>query len=423
MTRAILFDASRLYLGGGLPTPRGIDRADLDYARNLIDTWPGEVFALLPTPWGTRLFGRALFRKAIDFLETRWQERGDAEHDAGLAWVRRRLAGHGDPAPVRAWRRSSFPLADFFAGAWALIGVTGWHFGAPARSAPEGAIYLNIGHLAYVSPFFELLLRRRPDLRAVYLLHDVIPLEFPEMVLPIAVRLEHLMLWQVRHHAAGLIFNTAAAKAPVLSMLGLERHPATVTIPCPLAPAFEIREPEDATLRAENYVIVCGAIEPRKNHAVLLRAWQRLLQTHGKTAPRLLVVGPVARMGAPVLAMLRADVATRDHIIIVSGLTSPSVRRLIAHARGLLMPSLAEGFGLPVIEALSQDTPVLAADTAVMREVGGAHVRYLDPHDDAAWADAVVALADAPQPPPPGFQTMTREGYFAAVHQFLQSLP
>ncbi len=426
MTRALIFDAARLYIAASLPTPRGIDRADLDYARNITTTWPGEVYALLPTPWGLRLYGRAPFMAGLDYLDARWRERLDADHDTGLAATLQRLAG--GPAQAQTARRPGWLTRTVRAtrSMFGLLAATGFHFGVSARRhAPDGAIYLNIGHLSFIAPFVEPFLRRRRDLRPVYLLHDVIPLEFPEYVLPIATRLAMIILAQIRRHAVGLIFNTDAAMPPAMTVLARDRPFHTVTIPCPLAPVFLTREAEIPAIRALRYFIICGAIEPRKNHAVLLRAWDILVARHGANAPKLLVVGSVAASGQAVNATLRAAEASGQPIIIASGLSSPAVRRLIAHAQAMLMPSFAEGFGLPVIEALSQGTPVLATDSAVLREAAGRHATYLDANDATAWADAVDHLLAAGGAPDQvaGFAAITRAAYFETVHRFLDSLP
>ena len=425
MTRAIIYDAARLFLAAGLPTPRGIDRADLDYARVLTETWSGEVFALLPTPWGLRLYSRDMFTKALDFLDSRWRERMDADRDPGLAHTLRRLAGARD---VRTTRRGNrlVRTARAVRGLFSLVAATGFQLGLSARRAsPDGAIYLNIGHLSYVAPFLEPLLRQRRDLRPIYLMHDVIPIEFPDMVVPIARRLETIMLAQMRRHAVGLIFNTEAAKRPALAVLGRDPPPEAVTIPCPLAPVFLTREPEFPAIRALNYFVICGAIEPRKNHAVLLRAWEILRMRHGAATPKLLIIGSAAAAGHAIMAELRALEAATDHIVLASGLSSPAVRRLVAHARAMLMPSFAEGFGLPVIEALSQGTPVLANDTAVMREAAGRHATYLDAFDATAWADAIDHLMQVGGAPDQvaGFAAITRAAYFEAVQRFLEEVP
>ena len=71
---------------------------------------------------------------------------------------------------------------------------------------------------------------------------------------------------------------------------------------------------------------------------------------------------------------------------------------MLKGARALLLPSFAEGYGLPLAEALTQGTPVLCSDIPVFREIGGGVPDYLDPADGAAWRAAVLDYAE-PQSP------------------------
>ncbi len=100
----------------------------------------------------------------------------------------------------------------------------------------------------------------------------------------------------------------------------------------------------------------------------------------------------------------------------------------MAHARALLMPSLAEGFGLPIIEALALGTPVLASDLPAHREAGGPFPTYLDPQDSGGWAEAITALAtdDAAQEAArrrlSDYRPFTQADYFRRVRAFLSDL-
>ncbi len=71
---------------------------------------------------------------------------------------------------------------------------------------------------------------------------------------------------------------------------------------------------------------------------------------------------------------------------------------LYRHCRAVLVPSLAEGFSLPLIEALACDAPVLASDLAVHREIGAGYVERLDPNDPAAWRQALAGARPLPRP-------------------------
>jgi len=145
----------------------------------------------------------------------------------------------------------------------------------------------------------------------------------------------------------------------------------------------------------------------------------------GERAPCLVVAGSPARGGKPILERLQGCGALRaTHRR--RRLSSPALARLIAHARAVLMPSLAEGFGLAIVEALSLGTPVLASDLAAHQEVGGAYALYLDPRRPGGWVREIIRLAEdgghhaARRALLAGYRPVTADDYFARVTAFLE---
>jgi glycosyltransferase involved in cell wall biosynthesis len=114
------------------------------------------------------------------------------------------------------------------------------------------------------------------------------------------------------------------------------------------------------------------------------------------------------------------DLQTR--VMLAAGLCTAAVRRLMASARALLMPSLAEGFGLPIIEALSQGTPVIASDIPAHHEAGsGGNVVFCDPYDETAWCSALESMLAVPRSHPVGapYRPKTWDDYFSSISVFL----
>jgi len=93
--------------------------------------------------------------------------------------------------------------------------------------------------------------------------------------------------------------------------------------------------------------------------------------------------------------MLERCPEIRDHVIEAPGLSTRSLKRLIDNARAVLMPSFAEGYGLPVAEALTGGIPVLASDLPSFRAMGEGVIR-LDPLDGLGWLAAIRRLSEAP---------------------------
>ena len=193
----------------------------------------------------------------------------------------------------------------------------------------------------------------------------------------------------------------------------------------PIADVFSQRDRPDEGMRRHPYFVVCGAIEPRKNHLLLLRVWCRLLQRIGQAAPRLVIVGSPAHQGRNIIRQFLEAPELRNHVTVVSGLASPSLREVMANAAGVLMPSLAEGFGLPVIEALTVGTPVLASNLPVHCEVGGDLAIYLDPTDEVAWFDAIMNIVSDMQHAGDlrrriaDYRPFTGANYFRSISEFL----
>lgn len=425
---AIIYDTVRLFIGPVFRTPRGIDRVDFAYAIELFTHWPGEIHTLLPTPWGMRLFSRQQTLKGLAYLEGLWGERHQPGQDPAYAEILRRLDGIDQGPPPTGRRRRCAGFLRAAARVLAMPFKAGFSFGLPARArAPRNAIYLNISYLPYHAAFVRGLFRARPDIRPVYLVHDVIPLEFPDLVAPAGTRLARSMLAIVRDHAKALIYTTNAARQSIERELKPSQPVATITLPLPLPRVFDTAEPNIPALRNKPYFIICGAIDPRKNHQLLLEVWRELVRRHGTSAPRLVVAGSVAWHGSEIMRSLQQCGPLRSHIIVASGLSTPALRRLMAHAIALLLPSRAEGYGLPVIEALSLGTPVLLSDIPAFREIAAGHAGFLDPDDREGWIAAIERLAgpasEAARASLAGYHALREPAYFDQLGHFLRGLP
>jgi glycosyltransferase involved in cell wall biosynthesis len=265
--------------------------------------------------------------------------------------------------------------------------------------------------------------------KSVFMLHDVIPLEHPELVSRKGYRRHGRIVDRTASYASGLIVSTAAARAAVLQALRLRGRVSipVETVPLPVPPIFLEKDKLDQDLREHDYFVVCGTIEPRKNHRLLLNVWRELVRQRGERAPKLVVVGSRGRNAGAVLDTLEQCRALQGKVIVAHGLSSPALRRLVAHAKALLMPSFAEGFGLPVIEALAVGTPVIASDLPAHREIAGDLAIYRDPTDGPGWLAAVSMFADGHGPAAEmrrrvaAYQPATWSQYFLRIERFLKT--
>jgi glycosyltransferase involved in cell wall biosynthesis len=153
-----------------------------------------------------------------------------------------------------------------------------------------------------------------------------------------------------------------------------------------------------AGLTAGRYVLFVSTIEPRKSHAMLLRAWKRLAagEGGGTNGFKLAFAGRRGWMTDEVVTALEQDAVLRRDVIHVSDATDADLEALYAGAAFCVYPSLYEGFGLPVIEAFAHGKPVIASSAGALPEAAGHLAPCLDPKDENAWVETVGRCLNDP---------------------------
>ncbi|MCI4677318.1 glycosyltransferase family 4 protein [Rhodoblastus acidophilus] len=298
-------------------------------------------------------------------------------------------------------------------------------FGA---SVPEGAIYLNVAQAGFEYHRFFDWLARRPDVTPLFVVHDLLPLDHPEFFRAGYWQRFDRRVQTIVRHAKAVITTSAVVRDRLAEEYERRRKPAPPMIvrhlPSPLG-ARRDREDDDPLLAEAPYFVMVGTIEPRKNHQLILNIWKEL----GPEAPKLVLVGVDGWDHEHVLRMLDRCPALRRTVQRVSGLPRRALRRLVANARAVLMPSYAEGYGLPVVEALNLGAPLIASDIAIFHETAGASATYLSPIDGLGWKNAILDFAKPDFPrrrealrAAAGCTAPTEADYFAAIDNFIAAL-
>ena len=140
------------------------------------------------------------------------------------------------------------------------------------------------------------------------------------------------------------------------------------------------------------YFLFVGTLEPRKNLPRLLRAYRRYSLGNPGALPLKIAGG--AGWGKQDIAGLVDELALADRVQLMGKVDDAALQRLYGGAYALLMPSLYEGFGLPVVEALSMGVPVITSRDSAMAEVAGSAGLYVDPESETDICQALARISD-----------------------------
>ena len=376
MPAARLLDLTRLVSRVGRGPLTGIDRVELAYLDALLRQ-PEPLFALVRTTLGYVLLDRpgALALQARLTGVALW----------GPADLLGRLSQRH--APLRA--RAEADLRRLALGRARPGGLAR----LLARHLPTATAYLNVGHSDLAQVVFDAV-RRLPGARITVMIHDTIPLDHPEFAAPGMPAAFAARLQRVGAAADLVLYNSARSRRTAEAAFGRwGRVPPGLVAPLGVVPV----PPDPALLPpgldlARPYFLALGTIEPRKNLGLLLDLWDDLGRDPPPGGvPGLWIVGQRGWAGSGLLARLDAlppEGAVRE----LGGLPDGAVAALMAGAAGLLFPSLAEGYGLPPIEAAALGLPVVCNTLDIYHETLGNYPVYAHVREGYLWRKAVTDL-------------------------------
>lgn len=360
----VILDISRLISRVRYSTPSGVDRVEMAYARGLLAHYGDELAFAAVHPSG--IYGQ-LSRKValsyLDELERRWsREDGNPRQRSLLS--------------VMPWLAALLPLRG------ARTGRNGM------RESRSVYVQSSPHHLTRPDQVRRILAREQA--RFLCMVHDLIPIEFPEYARPSGARQHERRIATVAALADGVIVNSAATGRSLQPWLDKAGRDVSVHVALLgtelLADTAPASQPDDRP-----YFICIGTIEPRKNHLLLLNLWRHMAETlPAGQVPRLVIIGRRGWENEQVVDMLERCPALKNHVEELNGCSDARMASLLRGARALVMPSFAEGYGMPVAEALSVGTPVICSDLPALREVGADTPDYLDPLDGPGWQAAIL---------------------------------
>ncbi|WP_423371840.1 glycosyltransferase family 4 protein [Burkholderia sp. LMG 32019] len=364
--------------------PTGVDRVGLEYIRRY-------------APRARAVLSEQGFHAVLSESDSAVVFQTLLEQDFSRAAAMRMLAAK---ALLTAWRKTPLP----------------------------GSILLHTSHSGMEFARYPKAMRRL-GVRTVFMVHDLIPLTHAEYCREGVRETHRRRIHTVFEHASGVIANSGFT----LDSLTEEAHRAGMTLPptvvARLAPGIDRPVTDSRAPIDTPYFVMLGTIEPRKNHWFMLHVWRRIVEESGNNAPKLVVIGRRGWECENVVDMLERCENLKGAVVEQPNCSDRDLQVWLQHARALLFPSFVEGYGMPLVEALTMQVPVIASDLGVFREVAGDVPDYLDPLDGPGWMARIRAYSQASSPERDNqlvrisqFRAPTWAEHFARVDRFLEEL-
>ena len=386
--RVIIYDITRLVTRGLNKAPNGIDRIDFALARYFLSKSENKNLGFIYTVIGPRLIDPDEALKAIDIIENYWDENPAISVKNQLDEIIKNISNEKNTKITRIKLKSRFSWKH------AKLNIKNiWNFairfGVGLEGVPPGSVYLNASQFLLDREWFFERALSRSDLKYVFYIHDLIALENPEYFTQSEALSFNKKIRHIFRHADGLITGASSIEKSI------DDYPESscekklpIYLYEPIPPSiFGDTVLQEDLIKIGPYFIICGTIEPRKNHLFLLHLWDQLAKIN--CSSKLFIIGKRGWLNDEVIGYLEKNRYLRSLVYEIDGISTPGLAQILKGARALLVPSLSEGFGLPIIEAIAAGVPVIASDIQTFRDVGKNALDYISPLDGNEWLEAI----------------------------------
>jgi len=221
--------------------------------------------------------------------------------------------------------------------------------------------------------------------RSVVMVHDLIPLRFPNWRSPLTLYAKFYVP-QVLREAQHVVCNSQATADEIIEFFGISAQKIT---PIPLA--YDDQHFRFLNRPTQNYFVVLGRPDPHKNMVRVLNAFAQFSQENKDT--EIWFVGPEDPRRTPGLRAQAAELGVAERVKFVGYAAYADLPEILGGAIALIFPSLWEGFGLPVLEAMACGTPVITSNRSALPEVAGDAALLIDPESSEALVEGMGAIA------------------------------
>lgn len=382
----VFYDASHLLSKLRMPMPAGIARTEIEYLKTLVNFYTFnnvvgvvEVYDKNKINYLVKL-DSILFKNLVNLLFNKWIKNGIEEDEFSLESkiLFDKISNSISNLSVSRNKKVCGGLNELIS-----LGFRN--------------LYLNFSYITIRDGSKHAELIKKLELESIYLIYDLIPIEFPEYMWNNNIFENHLkiLLGIIENNAQMIAISYSVKKQieDVLNSLGLNSLPIAV-IECGVSDNFiknKIINFDEKLI--ENEISIVCTIEPRKNHAIILNAYRMLLVREVSNLPKLNIIGRRGWANEDTFRMLDNSPALKANISEYNNLNDGDVIKLIKKSKATFFPSFAEGWGLPIVESLSLGVPVVCSDIDVHLECSQGLAKFISPIDGEKWASEIIKIS------------------------------
>jgi glycosyltransferase involved in cell wall biosynthesis len=222
-------------------------------------------------------------------------------------------------------------------------------------------------------------------------IHDIAPLALPEILGNATKRAyARLLIERATAQASAILCDSAFSAAELQKHVGTPAAKMTV-VHLGLDESWPAAAEPHCESDGVPYFLYVGNIKPNKNLALLLKAFAKV---QARLPHRLVLAGRMRGFGSNDEPVLRQAQSMGDRVRFTDEITDAELIALYAGASALVLPSLYEGFGLPLLEAMQMGCPCMSSNAASLPEIGGDAAIYFDPHSVEALVECLGEVTD-----------------------------
>ena len=239
-------------------------------------------------------------------------------------------------------------------------------------------------------------------LPTITVIHDLTPIVTPFFPRRTAFFLKFLLARSGKSSAA-IITVSGNSRQDIIRICGVSESKVHVVYEGYDRELFNTVSPEPALLEkliarlgiSRPYILHHGAIQPRKNLPRLIAAYRRMLARNPQLDCGLVLAGPLAWQHEETVMAAKSDSSARGKVVLTGALNDRDLSLLVRGASLEVIPSLYEGFCLPMVEAMASGVPTIASNSSCLPEISGSVLRYFNPDsvDDMALFMETVLLS------------------------------